>query len=327
VTAAPAAPAPREIAVRFTSTSALGARPRRPLNSFRWIGPGRLRISPQGILVSARCATLLGPRLTKRFIPAAQIHDVYREANAVQVHLRGPRRPYFRFWAEDATDAARIVALLPTPHTIEFESALEEPPARTSWRKPLAWLVALLLALALMAALAWLSGFLNTQRRSTPARAPLPTPSSIVTRPSPRVAPEDALRSRVDLVKYDERMQALRVEFDIAFEALMEGKVTQAAFIEQLQQWQLPQWDLLELEIRRNRAPPGSVQESADQHILGAINNWQLALHSYADDLRNGRRVMDTFEYLRRADVQRSAAGRILQSLEPAVPAHSEKTP
>jgi hypothetical protein len=327
VTAGSAAQAPHDVAVRFTSTSALGTRPHSPLNSFRWIGPGRLRISPQGILVTARSATLLGMRPTQRFIPAAQIHDVYREANALQVHLRGPRRPYFRFWTEDAAEGARVVALLPTPHTIEFDSALEDPPARGSWRRPLAWLLALLLALVLMAALAWLSGFLNTQRRIVPAVAPRAAPSPVAARAAPQVAPEDALRTRMDLVKYDERVQALRVEFDMAFEALMEGKVTQAAFIDQLQQWQLPEWDLLELEIRRTRAPPGSLQEGADAHILGTINNWQLALRSYADDLHNGRRVVDTFEYLRRADVQRAAAARLLNSLAQPAADPTVKTP
>jgi hypothetical protein len=319
VSANPAEAASHEVAVRFTSTSEPGARRHRPLNSFRWIGPGRLRISPAGLLVTARSATLLGLRPAQRFIPAAQIHDVYREANAVQVHLRGPRHPYLRFWAEDAAEAARIVALLPTPHTIEFETALEEPRAHGSWRTPLAWLLALLLALALMAALAWLSGFLSSQRASgVTAIAPRPMPAPLAARAPPQVAPEDALRTRVDVVKYDERMQALRLEFDMAFEALMEGKVTQAAFIDQLQQWQLPQWDLLELEIRRTRAPPGSTQESADGHLLGTVNNWQLALRSYAEDLRNGRRVVDTFEYLRRADAQRAAAEAILQKLDPS---------
>jgi hypothetical protein len=316
---------PHEVGVRFTSTAALGARLQRPQNSFGWLGPGRLGISAQGIQVTARSATLLGLRPAQRFIPAAQIHDVYREANAIQVHLRGPRRPYFRFWAEDAAAAARIVGLLPTPDTIEFETAIEEPPARNPWRRPVAWLLALLLALVLVASLAWLSGFLNLQRRSAPAVAPHPAPA--VVSPPPRVEPEDALRARMDLTQYDERLQALRVEFDLAFEALMEGRVTQTAFIEQLQQWQLPQWDLLELQIRRTRAPPGSVQESADERLLGTINNWQLALRSYSEDLRNGRQVVDAFEYLRRADVQRAAAGRILRSLERPATAPAVKTP
>jgi hypothetical protein len=277
-------------------------------------------------MVTARSATLLGLRPTQRFIPAAQIHDVYREANAVQVHLRGPRHPYFRFWAEDVDAAARIITLLPTRHTIEFETALEEPLARASWRKPLAWLLALLLALMLMAALAWLSGFLNQQPRSGIVIV-RPRVTTVAAAPAPGVAPEDALRTRIDVVKYDERVQALRVEFDMAFEALMEGTVTQAAFVDQLQQWQLPQWNLLELQIRRSRAPPGSAQESADEHILAGINDWQLALHSYADDLRRGRRVADTFEYLRRADVQRAAAARTLESLAPPVTGRAEKNP
>ena len=324
VTSTPALPeVPHEVQVRFSSIAAMRGRSRRPPNSFRWSGPGSLQLSPQGILITAKSVTLLGLRPVQRFIPAAQIRDVYREANAIQVHLRGTRHPYFRFWAEDAARAAQIVALLPTPHTIEFETALEEPTTRASWRGPLAWLLALLLALALLATLAWLSGFPTPRRHSFLPTLPRATRPTQVARPPP-VAPEDALRARMDLVKYDERLQALRVEFDMAFEALMEGKVTQAVFIDQLQQWQLPQWDLLELQIRRTRAPPGSVQESADERLLGTINNWQLALHSYADDLRSGRQVADTFEYLRRADVQHAAAARILQSLaEPA----NEKAP
>jgi hypothetical protein len=301
--------------VRFSPTAALTTRLHRPANSFRWIGPGRLLVNRRGMLVTARSATLFGLRPSQRFIPAADIQDVYREANAVQVHVRGPRHPYFRFWTEDAAAAARIVALLPTSRTIEFETVLEEPPAPRRWRRPLAWLLALLLAVTLLGVLAWLSGFLNGQPRASAPR-PHPAPATTVTtRPLPQVAPEDALRTRVDVVKYDERVQALRVEFDIAFEALMEGKVTQPAFIEQLQQWQLPQWDLLELELRRTRAPPGSLQERADQHILATINNWQLALRSYTDDLRRGRQVADAFEYLRRADAQRTAAARLLDNL------------
>jgi hypothetical protein len=317
VAGAPATPdAQHDFEVRFSATAALAARLHRAANSFRWVGPGRLRISAQGILVTARSATLFGLRPTRRFIPAVQIQDVYREASAVQVHLRGPRHPYFRFWTEDAAGAARLVALLPTSRTIEFETVLEEPRAPRSWRRPVAWLLALLLAVTLIGLLAWLSGFLNHQPRSIGRVSPRPASSAAgLASPPPQVTPEDALRTRIDVVKYDERVQALRVEFDIAFEALMEGKVTQAAFIEQLQQWQLPQWDLLELEVRRTRAPPGSVQERADQHILATINNWQLALRSYTDDLRSGRQVADAFEYLRRADVQRGAAATMLENL------------
>jgi hypothetical protein len=309
--------APHDVEVRFSATAALGARLHRPANSYRWMGPGRLHISPRGVLVTARSATLFGLRPTQRFIPAVQIRDVYREANAVQVHLRGPRHPYFRFWTEDAAGAARIVALLPTSQTIEFETVLHEPPVRRSWRSPAAWLLAVLLAFTLVGLLAWLSGFLKSQPHPAVPVTPHPTSSATgLARPPSQVSPEDALRTRIDVVKYDERVQALRVEFDIAFEALMEGKVTQAAFIEQLQQWQLPQWDLLELQVRRTRASPGSAQETADQHILATINNWQLAMRSYTDDLRGGRQVADAFEYLRRADVQRAAAARVLEDLE-----------
>ena len=35
---------------------------------------------------------------------------------------------------------------------------------------------------------------------------------------------------------------------------------------------------------------------------MGVINNWQLALYSYADDLRNQRQAVKSLEYLTRAD-------------------------
>jgi hypothetical protein len=123
----PASPVTRdEIAVRFTSTSGLVASLRKPLNSFRWRGPGTLRFDEQGILVTAKSLTLLGLRPTQRFIPPAEIREVYREGSEVLVQLRGSRSPYFRFWAEDPTSAAQIVARLPTRHTIEFEGTLQE---------------------------------------------------------------------------------------------------------------------------------------------------------------------------------------------------------
>jgi hypothetical protein len=161
---------PREIAVRFTSTSGLIAPVRKPLNSFRWVGPGTLRFDERGVLVTTRRSTLLGPRHTTRFIPSAEIHDVYREANAVQVHLRGSRNPYFRLWAEDAATAAQIVASLPTRHTIEFESELSEPHIdKVRWRS-LIWLF-VLLAAAAIGVLVWMGGNRTNLQRQAPAGA------------------------------------------------------------------------------------------------------------------------------------------------------------
>src|SRR5579862_3632824 len=112
----------REIPVRFSSTTGLAVPVRRPFNSFRWVGPGTLRIADAGLVVSARRLGFLGLRPARRFIPRDEIRDVYREGSAIQIHLRGAGEPFFRFWAEHPSAAAEIVAQLPTEHTIEFET-------------------------------------------------------------------------------------------------------------------------------------------------------------------------------------------------------------
>jgi hypothetical protein len=103
----------------------------------------------------------------------------------------------------------------------------------------------------------------------------------------------------------------------------MDGKVSQEKFAEELQQWLLPQWDDLETKLRRANAAPGSLQEIADDHLMAAINNWQLALRTYTDDLRNQRRVVSTFEYLARAERHETRAQEILRNLERRTPSES----
>ena len=49
---------------------------------------------------------------------------------------------------------------------------------------------------------------------------------------------------------------------------------------------------------------------------MAAINNWQLALRAYTDDLRNQRQVVRSFEYLRRAELHEVRAQEIQRHLE-----------
>jgi hypothetical protein len=141
--------------------------------------------------------------------------------------------------------------------------------------------------------------------------------------PEGALSAQDASLAREDLTKYGERIEALTTEFAAAFDALMDGKVSQEKFAEELQQWLLPQWDDLETKLRRANAAPGSLQEIADDHLMAAINNWQLALRTYTDDLRNQRRVVSTFEYLARAERHESRAQEILRNLERRTPSES----
>ena len=65
----------REIPVRFTTATGLAVPVRRPFNSFRWVGPGTLRILDAGLVVSARRLSFLGLRPASRFIPRDEIRD------------------------------------------------------------------------------------------------------------------------------------------------------------------------------------------------------------------------------------------------------------
>ncbi len=98
-------------------------------------------------------------------IRPAEIRDVYGEANAVQVHLRGLRKAYFHLWAADSASAAQIVELLPTAQTNEFESAIRGPDVVIAWRSPAVGLVALLVVGAI-GVLIW-----TVQHRGLPVRA------------------------------------------------------------------------------------------------------------------------------------------------------------
>ncbi len=308
----------RAIAVRFTSTAGLIAPRGKPLNSFRWVGPGSLRLDEHGIHVTARRATLLGLRPTEHFIAAAQIHDVYREGSAVQVHLRGPRNAYFRLWAEDAASAAQLVAALPTHQTIEFDSEFSEPQAASSWRLPAGWLLALLAAAA-AAVLVWFAGQRAAARHGAlpaPAVASAPAPLGSTRVPRAAVSAPDVLLAERDLTQFGTRIAGLEAEFSLAFNALMDGKVTQQNFSDQLEQWLLPQWDLLEAQLRRSGAAPGSLQERADAELMAAINNWQLATRAYTDDLRNQRFVRKPFLYMGRAERYQWRAEEMLTELQ-----------
>jgi len=320
-----------EIAVRFTSTSGLVARLHKPLNSFQWVGPATLRFTSQGLIVTAKRATWLGLRQTQHLITPAEIRDVYREANAVQVHLQGSRKAYFRLWAEDSASAARIVDLLPTTQTIEFESAIREPEIVIAWRLPAIGLL-VLLAVASIGLLAWM-----VEQRGVAVREPIVTasPETRIQSPPKAVVPraksqavaggDDAMLADQDLRVYGARINVLSTEFQVAWDALQDGGFSQAKFADELDQWLRPQWDDLEARVRRKNATQGSERERADHELLGVINNWQLALYAYADDLRKQRQAVKSFEYLGRADEHLHRAQQMQSALER--PPNSETSP
>jgi hypothetical protein len=326
----PASTAPAaqpEIPVRFNATGGLAVPERRPYNSFRWVGHGSLRIEEAGLVVTAQRLTLLGHRTVRRFIPAGEIRDVYREGNAIQVHLRGARDPYFRLWAEDAAAATQIVARLPTKRTIELETPLHEPVTAAAWHLSPAWVAG-----SLVVAAAVLGGYLLDRARVAPtptrasptaqATAPTPVPAQRAVSPSlPATHAPDSALTQAELHKYLRRMGNLSAEFGMAFDTLRMGGLSQEAFIEGIDRWLLPQWDTLATELGRDQSNPQALsrepsQAVADAEIAAVISYWQLALKSYRDDLRAGRTVVKAFDYMRLADAHREHAEALLERLE-----------
>jgi len=321
---APRASTEREIGVRFTSTSGLVARLHKPPNSFHWVGPATLRFSSEGVLIAAKRATWLGLRQTQRFITPSEIRDVCREANAVQVHLHGSPGAYFRLWAKDPGSAAQIVELLPTRHTIEFESVIREPEAALAWRVPAVGFV-LLVIIASLGAAVWVAGHTGPAApEPKTAQSPQPRPVAAAAKPQAVVTADDALLADQDLRVYGARIEALSNEFQVAWDALQDGGFSQNRFADELDQWQRPQWDALEARVHRTNVARGSARERADQELLGVINNWQLALYAYADDLRKHHQVVKSFEYLGRAEEHRKRVQQLRSDLERANPQLSQ---
>jgi hypothetical protein len=268
-------------------------------------------------MVSARRLSLLGPRPASRFIPRDEIRDVYREGSAIQIHLRGAGEPFFRFWAEDPGAAARIVAQLPTERTIEFESSLQEPETRSSWKSASVWILVVVLAAGAAGV------YLNRARAPIAAtiRSEAPPVSGMPSAIEPPASAADDLLTEAKLRRYSRRIVTLSGEFGSAFDSLRLGALSQERFIEGIDGWLLPQWEALALQLSRESASApalgaGATQAAADAEISAVIANWQLALKSYRDDLRAGRTVVSAFDYLQRADAHQTRVEAQLESLE-----------
>jgi hypothetical protein len=212
--------------------------------------------------------------------------------------------------------------LLPTTQTIEFESAIREPEIIVAWRLPVVGLLALL-AVASIGAIAWIAvhrGLAVGEPSATGSPEPRvqsQPKAAVPTAKSQAVATgDDVLLADQDLRVFGGRIEALSTEFRVAWDALQYGYVSQKKFADELDEWLRPQWDTLEAQVRRTGAAQDSARERADRELTGAINNWQLALYSYADDLRKQRQVVKSFEFLSRADEHLHRAQQMQSALE-----------
>jgi hypothetical protein len=282
--------------IRFSRAQGLAALFEQSTNSFHWVGYGTVHVHDRGLIITARRRHRAGLlRRDKLEVSATDIENVYREAAAVQVTLRGSHRgSFFRFSASDAATAATIVRLLPTTRTLELENVslkatretwlTSDQPAADANRSPgynlrRRVLPALLAAGALLAWPAW--RLIHAVGASTRAPSEATSPGVMTTAPatgsgshaarvSSAVSTDalDVQQARVDLDRFDSRIEGLKSEFSLALSALMDGSLARQDFIDGLNRWLLPQWQTLDnhcaplaqIPSRRRIVPPLTIR-------------------------------------------------------------------
>jgi hypothetical protein len=313
--------AEREFAVRFTPKSERAVWWRGPANGLGCVGSGTVRIERDGVQVSAKRMTLFGLRHMQRLIRPADILDVYREGNAVEITLReGARGPSLRLWAAGVAEAAELVARLPTNRTIELETLLHPPwDARASRR--LAWWLLALAAAVLLA----LGGIRQFRLAPLSQTAPQPAagaahepaqPADELGRAVAEAPEAEVLQARAELGKFSPRFDGLSMQFATAFDALTHGELSQQEFAHGLEQWLVPQWATLTGELPTESS--GTLRARAGAELREVSASWQRALTLYAAGLRaqDTRVVSSAFDALRSAERHAQRVQLLLGDLE-----------
>ena len=288
----------------------------------------------------------------ERFVPAAEICDVYREGNSVRVDLRGDlqQRDYFQFWTVDAATAGTIVRLLPTTRTIEYEGGSEiyadAPKTPPPYRRRASVRTAILVALVAVgiASLITLDRLRHqpsergehtltvptTQSTLPTTGSPVPGTGSTapatgpVTTSAQSIVPQHSATTaeleaaRADLKRFDERIDGLRAQYRMAFAALESGSLSQQDFIEGLDRWLLPQWRALDAEIASNAPEDGSLGSVVRKHLMRSAVGWERALDDYIRGLndQDAATVMAAFDRMADANQAQRQAWSVINHAE-----------
>jgi hypothetical protein len=316
-------------------------------NSFRWSGNGTIHVMERGLLIIARRRSAMAFHTTQeRFVPAAEICDVYREGNSVRVDLRGDlqQRDYFQFWTADAATAGTIVRLLPTTRTIEYEGgsgiSADAPKTPPPYRRRASVRTAILVALVAVG----IASLITVDRlrhqppsergeytptvattgstvpgtgSTAPATGPVTTSAqSMVPQHSATTAEIEA--ARADLKRFDERIDGLRAQYRMAFAALESGSLSQQDFIEGLDRWLLPQWRALDAEIASNAPEDGSLGSVVRKHLMRSAVGWERALDDYIRGLndQDAATVMEAFDRMADANQAQRQAWSVINHAE-----------
>jgi len=307
-------------AVRFTPAGPL-AWLRKPRNPFGWVGAGTLCCDERGLEIRARTRTFAGLRRARRVLHASDIDDASRTGDAIRITLRDGSRPeVVSLWARDAASAAHIMTLLPTSRTVELDHGAAGTTSEAA-RPGLAWLLVAAAALLLGAVWVVRTRFINPPPPPPPAprqAAPAVAPRGNALEQAVTEASEaEALLAWGDLERFGRAADALTVQFGTAFNALLEGPMSQEEFANGLERWLEPQWRVLEKQLPQ---PGGAVtlRTLADEQLQGVITNWQRALQLYVHGLRShdAAEVNRAFTFIRSADGHRARARTLLTELE-----------
>jgi hypothetical protein len=110
----------------------------------------------------------------------------------------------------------------------------------------------------------------------------------------------------------------LRTQYRMAFEALQSGKLSQQAFVDGIDQWQIPQWRVLYGQLAFNVHEDGSVSSQGLKQLMRAAASWDRGLQDYAEGLQTGSytSVLAAFDRMSDGNEARREAWRIMDSAE-----------
>jgi hypothetical protein len=324
-----------EFQVLFSRPADFAGRPDSLPNSFRWSGSGVIHIMERGLLIIAKRRSAIGFHTTEqRFVPAAEICDVYREGNSVRVDLRGDlqQRGYFQFWTAAAATSGTIVRLLPTTRTIEYDgpSAISVPAPTTSSphrRRASARTFVLIALIAGFIGIASLITADKLRHRQRPdvsdqnVTAPAidshnaPAQRTVAPRP-PNAAQIEAARAY--LKRFDDRIDGLRAQYRMAFQALQSGSLSQPDFTEGIDRWLLPQWRTLYDELASTRPEDGSLESVVRTHLLHVARGWDRGLDEYVRGLndQNDTTVLEAFDWMSAGNEAQRQAWKVIERAE-----------
>jgi hypothetical protein len=284
--------------IRFAKSAGLLALFEAPVNRFRWKGAGRLSIDAQGVSIAVRrgLVNLFSRQRSHRIAPG-ELTDVYREGEALRLEF-GPadQRQVLPIWAAGHGAAEQIVKLLPTSRTVELEHATGKTRTfRFDWRV-VAWLAALVIALAAAAvSLRQFAGSAPLAIAAPPATAEPALPAAVEPAAERRSAESsiEQILAREGLIPIPPgtpahevaRRQQLIFESEVAVLRAQYLQLQTNPTVAALEAMQ-PRWWAVALRIETSEEMSGPAFMGFREAQLAVISSWRSALALQAAGLR-----------------------------------------